>query len=134
MERYLRICREAGFGLHNILVWKKNNVTCNKWYMKNCEFTLFLRKGKAKFINECGSKQVSDFDNIIGNKLHPTQKPVSLLEHLITLTTIEGQVVLDPFMGSGSTGIACKNLNRVFIGFEANDQYFDVASKRLRVD
>lgn len=66
--------------------------------------------------------------------LHPTQKPVSLLEHLITLTTIEGQVVLDPFMGSGSTGIACKNLNRVFIGFEANDQYFDVASKRLRVD
>lgn len=131
MERYLRICRETGFGLHNILVWKKNNVTCNKWYMKNCEFTLFLRKGKAKFINECGSKQVSDFDNIIGNKLHPTQKPVELMEMYIRNSSDIGDTVLDPFMGVGTTGIAAMNLDRKFVGIEIDKKYFDIASELI---
>lgn len=63
--------------------------------------------------------------------LHPTQKPVSLLESLIKLVTTEGQIVVDPFMGSGSTGVACRNLNRRFIGFEYNEDYFLKAKERL---
>ena len=64
-------------------------------------------------------------------KLHPTQKPVALLEYLIKTYTSEGETVLDNCMGSGSTGIACVNLNRSFIGIEMDDKYFEIASKRI---
>lgn len=131
MERYLRVCRETGFGLHNILVWKKNNATCNKWYMKNCEFILFLRKGKAKFINNCGSKQVHEFNNIIGNKTHPTEKPVDLMKLYIGNSSKENDIVFDPFMGTCSTGVACMELKRKFIGIEIDKIHFDVGKDRL---
>ena len=62
---------------------------------------------------------------------HPTQKPVTLLEYLIKTYTNENDTVLDFTMGSGSTGVACKNLNRNFIGIELDKNYFDVAKKRI---
>jgi site-specific DNA-methyltransferase (adenine-specific) len=65
------------------------------------------------------------------NRLHEAQKPVELLKFLLTLTTIEGQTVLDPFAGSGSTGVACRLLNRQFIGFEINPAYVQMANERL---
>lgn len=64
-------------------------------------------------------------------KVHPTQKPVALLEYLIKTYTNEGETVLDFTMGSGSTGVACKNLNRNFIGIELDKKYFDIAEKRI---
>jgi site-specific DNA-methyltransferase (adenine-specific) len=67
-----------------------------------------------------------------GNKkFHPTQKPVALLEYLIKTYTLEGETVLDFTMGSGSTGVACKNLNRDFIGIEKDEKYFEIAKKRI---
>lgn len=63
--------------------------------------------------------------------LHPTQKPVALMEFLIKTYTIEGQTVLDFTMGSGTTGVACKNLNRNFIGIELDHNYFKIAEKRI---
>ena len=63
--------------------------------------------------------------------LHPTQKPVALLEWLIKTYTDEGQIVLDNTMGSGSTGVACINTNRDFIGIELNEEYFKIAEKRI---
>ena len=65
------------------------------------------------------------------DKLHPTQKPVPLLEYLIKTYTNEGDTVLDFTMGSGSTGIACKNTNRNFIGIEMDKNYFDIAKNRI---
>jgi len=62
---------------------------------------------------------------------HPTLKPVELMFHLIKLVSFDTQSVLDPFMGSGSTGVACLNLNRNFIGYELEKEYFNIASKRL---
>jgi DNA modification methylase len=62
---------------------------------------------------------------------HPTAKPVALLEYLIKTYTLEGETVLDFTMGSGSTGVACKNLNRNFIGIERDDKYFEIAQKRI---
>lgn len=62
---------------------------------------------------------------------HPTQKPIALLEHLIRAYTNEGDTVLDPTMGSGSTGVACKNLNRKFIGIEKDNKYFQIAERRI---
>jgi site-specific DNA-methyltransferase (adenine-specific) len=62
---------------------------------------------------------------------HPTQKPVALLEYLIKTYTLEGETVLDFTMGSGSTGVACKNLGRKFIGIEKDENYFKIAEKRI---
>jgi len=75
-------------------------------------------------------KQVIKFSN--GEKgLHPTQKPVALLEYLIKTYTLEGETVIDFTMGSGSTGVACVNLNRNFIGIEKDEKYFEIAKKRI---
>jgi site-specific DNA-methyltransferase (adenine-specific) len=63
--------------------------------------------------------------------VHPTQKPVALLEYLIKTYTNENETVLDFTMGSGSTGVACKNLNRNFIGIELDEHYFKIASERI---
>jgi site-specific DNA-methyltransferase (adenine-specific) len=65
---------------------------------------------------------------------HPTQKPVALLSDLVETYTIEGDTVLDFTMGSGSTGVACKNLNRKFIGIELDDHYFDIGKNRILAD
>ncbi len=65
-------------------------------------------------------------------KYHPTQKPIALLEYLIRTYTNEGETVLDNTMGSGSTGVACVNTKRNFIGIELNDEYFAVAEKRIK--
>lgn len=71
------------------------------------------------------------FSNIIKNSTHPTQKPVELLEYLIKTYTNKGMVVLDNTMGSGSTGVACKNTNRKFIGIELDEEYFNIAKERI---
>lgn len=71
------------------------------------------------------------FDKIRKGSLHPTQKPVPLLEYLIKTYTNEGDVVLDNCMGSGTTGVACKNLNRKFIGIELDDTYYEIAKNRI---
>lgn len=63
--------------------------------------------------------------------VHPTQKPVELMEYMIKTYTNEGETVLDFSMGSGTTGVACKNLNRKFIGVELDKEYFDIAGKRI---
>ncbi|WP_334685475.1 site-specific DNA-methyltransferase [Clostridium perfringens] len=69
--------------------------------------------------------------NSVRNGLHPTQKPIDLLQYLIKTYANEGEIVLDNCMGSGSTGVACLNTNRKFIGIELDDKYFDIAKDRI---
>jgi site-specific DNA-methyltransferase (adenine-specific) len=72
--------------------------------------------------------------NVVPNrngKVHPTQKPIELLEWLINTYSNEEDLVLDNTMGSGSTGVACRNLNRNFIGIEKDEKYFDIAKQRI---
>ena len=77
-------------------------------------------------------KSIIKFGNPSGKgHLHPTQKPVELLEYLIKTYTNENDLVLDNCMGSGSTGVACKNLNRNFIGIELDENYFNIAKERI---
>ena len=71
-------------------------------------------------------------DKTFLRNIHPTVKPLSLMEYLIKLITKENQLVLDPFIGSGTTALACKKINRSFIGFEISQEYVDIANKRLR--
>lgn len=121
----------VGFKFVNLLVWKKNNVTPNRYYMGKTEFILMLRKGGARTINNVGTPNIFEIPNIIGKKLHPTQKPTELLEIFIRNSTNEGDVVLDPFMGSGSTCVACINSGRHYIGYEIDQKYFDIAQDRV---
>lgn len=89
--------------------------------------------------NQCGKKYKSCSNlptNILEfsrdkNTIHTTQKPVPLCEYLIKTYTNEGETVLDNCMGSGTTGVACKNLNRKFIGIELDDTYFEIAKNRI---
>lgn len=75
---------------------------------------------------------ILEFSNAVQKgKVHPTQKPVALLEYLIKTYTNEGETVLDNCMGSGSTGIACINTNRNFIGYELDEHYFQIAKERI---
>lgn len=103
----------------------------------NCfEFILFLRKGKAKAINDCGcgdlikvpNKKTKDENR---QNIHATEKPVLLMETLIKNSTEVFGFVLDPFAGSVSTGVACINTNRNFVLIEKEEKYCEVSAKRL---
>ena len=125
-------CENVGFVFQNILIWDKGNVTPNRYYMGAYEMILFLRKGKAKNINEMGTKNLLRIPNAVGNKLHPTEKPSELMQIMIENSSEGGDVVLDPFMGAGSTGVACKRTNRNFIGIEIDEKYYKIAEQRIR--
>lgn len=130
LQHYMSAIQKAGFNIHNLLVWEKNNATPNRWYMKNCEYIIFARKGEAKPINNCGSKTVMKFDNV-KNKIHPTEKPVDLLRTLIENSTNINDTVLDPFGGSMSTAYAAIICGRNAISYELDEKYYNVGKKRL---
>ena len=123
---------KAGFIFQNLLVWDKGNATPNRYYMNACEFILMLRKGKAKKIQDMGTKNILRVPNITRVKEHPTEKPKNLMKILIANSSNEGDTVLDPFMGVGGTGLACKELNRDFIGIEIDKKYFNIADERMK--
>lgn len=121
----------AGFSLHNLLVWDKVTPTANRWYMKNLEFTLYLWKGRARTINDPSSKQLlrGGIDKV---SEHPTEKPVHLMAEYVRNSSKRGETVLDPFMGSGTTGVACAYLRRKFVGIEVHEPFFDMAIDRIK--
>lgn len=125
---------KSGFTFQQLIVWDKGNATPNKYYMNAYELILMLRKGKARNINDMGSKNILRVPNIIRTKLHPTEKPVELMQILVENSTQENDVVMDPFMGVGGVGKACKYANRHFIGVEIDERYFDIAKKRIEED
>ena len=93
---------------------------------------------KVQFIPEdkdmAYPKTIKYFENIANNskdRVHPTQKPVALMEYLVKTYTNKGDLVLDFTMGSGTTGVACKNLSRNFIGIELDSRYFNIAKERI---
>ena len=91
------------------------------------------KKGKYNQTKTGYPKQIISNINTDKNKQHPTQKPIALMEYLIKTYTNEGETVLDFTMGSGSTGVACKNTKRNFIGIEQDEKYFEIAKERINV-
>ena len=122
---------KEGFKFQQLLVWDKGNAVVNRYYLNAFELILMLRKGPAKNINDMGTPNLLHVPNIIGNKQHPTEKPVQLMELFIKNSSNEGDIVIDPFMGVGATGVACMNLNRRFIGIEIDEKYFEIAQNKL---
>lgn len=101
----------------------------------DCEMLQNSKSRQEEYTNDLYYPQsIIEFStaNMRGKKLHSAEKPVALLEYLIKTYTNDGETVLDNCMGSGSTGVACKNTNRNFIGIEINDEYFEIAKQRLR--
>ena len=100
----------------------------------NEAFDELLKRHQDKVYTYTEKNPISilEFSNAVQKgKVHPTQKPVALLEYLIKTYTNEGETVLDNCMGSGSTGVACINTNRNFIGYELDEHYFQIAKERL---
>lgn len=133
----------------NILVFYKNQCTYNPQYLTKKEVPTINKGNRGKKGNgnsgDCygyaGKDAIQEYENYPLNiikfnvemrPLHPTQKPIALLEYLIKTYTNEKDTVLDFTMGSGSTGVACTYTDRNFIGIELDKTYFDIASKRIK--
>lgn len=133
-----KVCESNGLVLKDLLRWKKNNPmprNRDRRYVVDYEFAIWLvKKGKWTFNRQNEKYQRPEFEYPIVSakeRKHPTQKPVELMEDLIKIHSNENDIVLDPFMGSGSTGVGALNLNRKFIGIEIVDEYFEIAKNRL---
>lgn len=120
------------FVVKNVLVWEKNNTSMGDLehdFATKLEFILFIQKGKRK-INGARDPNIFKYPKT-KNELHPTEKPVGLCEYMLSKFSDPGDLVIDPFMGSGTTGVACVNLKREFIGIELDEKHFKTAEKRI---
>lgn len=136
LQNMLNTATEVGFKFVKCLIWNKGNKIMGQYYMNQFEYILFLRKPKGKKINNCGTSDILSIPNKKdkdenGKNLHDTQKPVELMKILVENSSQEGDIVLDPFMGIGLTGLACIECGRNFIGVELDPQYFEIAERRL---
>ena len=123
----------------NLISWHKTNPmpACNNKYLTDTEYILFFREKGVKILGEFKTKftyYVTPLNQ--GDKKrygHPTIKPEFIVRNLILNSSTENDTVLDPFMGSGTTGVACINTDRRFIGIEKNEEYFEIAQQRLGI-
>lgn len=125
IEKYIKV--------KNILIWEKNNTGMGDLfgdYAPKYEMILFCSNGDKKLNGGRDANIIKA--NRTQNNLHPTEKPVNLMEYFIGKSSSENDLVLDTFAGSGSTLIACKNTKRNFIGFEIEEAYINIINKRLQ--
>lgn len=137
LPHFFEVIGESDFNFVKLLVWDKQSKICGRYYMGQVEHIFMLRKGKDKPINDCSQSDLLSFSNFNrekdreGNNLHDSMKPVSLMQCLIENSTQEGELVLDPFMGSGTTAIACIRSKRHYIGCEIDPKYYKVTIDRI---
>lgn len=123
---------------YNILTWHKSNPipACGNKYITDTEYILFFREKGVKIYGSVDTKHTYYITplNTKDKRLygHPTCKPIEILENFVLNSSVEGDLVLDPFMGSGSTGVACLKNNRRFLGIEKEEEYCKIAEKRCK--
>jgi site-specific DNA-methyltransferase (adenine-specific) len=133
----LNVATNCGFHFVKSLIWDKGNKIMGRYYMSQFEYILFFRKGSEKQINNCGTsdifripnKKMSNCDD--DGNLHDTEKPIELMKILIENSTKEGELVLEPFAGIGSTILACIKSKRHFIGVEIDKKYYETILVRI---
>lgn len=136
LRQYINYFEELG-ATTDLLTWHKTNPvpTCNNKYLSDTEYLLYFRKDGVKMYGTYATKKkyYVTSTNKEDKKLyqHPTIKPLEIIKNLIINSSNQGEVVLDCFMGSGTTGVACKELNRKFIGIEIDEKYFNIAKQRI---
>ena len=136
LQEMINVATQSGFKFVKSLIWEKGNKICGRYYMNCFEYILLFRKGGDKPIKNCGTPDILKVPikkqkDINGKNLHDTEKPVELMKILIENSSDENDIILDPFMGIGSTGIASKELNRNFIGIELDEKYYKIACERI---
>jgi DNA modification methylase len=136
------LCEKVGFRFDHLLIWSsgecKVHLPHERW-LRTYEPFLFLVKGEGrKLNNEWGYNNMDVFrvrsphkNSKVDKKYHPTQKPLKVMENIVAKASERGMVVLDPFLGSGTTMVACRNLKRNCIGIEINPKYIEITKKRL---
>lgn len=132
----LTVAKESGFHFIKSLIWNKGNKIMGQAYMSQFEYILFFRKGKFKKINKCGTSDILDVPNkktkdSDGKNIHDTEKPVELMKILIENSSLENELVLDPFVGVGAVALACEELNRDYICVELDENYYNIAKRRI---
>ena len=140
IPEYLRVWVDELGCKFDILFWCKTNAlpTYSNKYLSDTEYLLYFHKGKGKCFPQSYEDAKTYYLAPINHKDkkkwgHPTIKPLDITEKLIRNSSKAGDTVLDPFMGSGTVGVACKNLSRNFIGVELVEEWFDLAKKRMEV-
>lgn len=116
-----------------LCVWHKTNAApfANGVWRGDIEYVVHAKESGAVFVGGAvEKKKVSEYP-IVQDNAHPTVKPLGLIMKYVGICSLEGQTILDPFMGSGTTGLACVSLNRCFVGIEKDSGYFDTACRRI---
>lgn len=126
-----KACVDCNFKFCELLVLDKKMTVPSTYYPKRAEFILMYRKGNYRKSHFLGSTVIEERMPRGKEKRHPTEKPVTMIEHLVLCSTLENEVCFDPFMGSGSTGEACIRADRRFIGVEIEDKWFTVSQNRI---
>ena len=122
---------------YTILSWHKSNPlpTCNNTYLKDTEYCLFFREKGVKLYGTYHTKHTYYITGVNQTDKakwgHPTIKPLNVIQNFVINSSLEGDTVLDPFTGSGTTAIACMNTNRNFLGCEINEKYYQTALNRI---
>jgi len=132
----VKFAESCGFETKDMLRLEKSNPmprNRDRRYITDFECAIWFTKKGAKWVfNRQDEKyQRPKFVHSIDKGLHPTQKSLKLMEDIVKIHTNQNQLILDCFMGSGTTGVACKNLNRKFIGIEMDASYFGIAKDRI---
>lgn len=136
LPHFFDVINKSDFHFVKLLAWDKVNKICGRYYMGQIEHIIMLRKGNDKPINDCGLSDLLSYPNdkdkdVRGNNLHDSQKPTDLMRVLIYASSNEGDIVLDPFMGSGTTAVACIREKRNYIGYEIDKKYYNIACQRV---
>lgn len=134
-----KYCEGIGLEIKDFIRWEKSNPmprNRDRRYITDFECAVWLTSKKGKWcfhrLSDTYQRPCFKYPIVSGSdKVHPTQKPVALMEELLRIHSNEGDVVLDLFMGSGSTGVACVNTGRNFIGMELDNNYFNIAKTRI---
>jgi adenine-specific DNA-methyltransferase len=131
MDKFAIAWKEAGFKLKSHFVFIKNNIGLGWFTRGQHEQACLLAKGSPQKPLQAPSDVIQAWDGT-GNEYHPTQKPVASIKSVIIPYACNGYLILDPFLGSGTTLVACKELKRNGIGIEINEKYCEIAKKRLQ--
>lgn len=159
LSEVMIVLKQLEFKINNVIVWQKTNAMPNmtrRVFTHSTEFVVWAVKGKKWIFNyemlkeinpekqkDGSPKQMRDvwpmplvqgkerIKGVDGRALHPTQKPEEMLRRIILASSNEGDIVLDPFLGSGTTAVVAKKLGRDWIGIEKSKKYVDMAKKRI---